>query len=66
MEYFALTESELSLAVSRPGFHIVMAFCFGFVLGVILEKEKSLKTCIICHFIVDIGIIGLPLLVILP
>ncbi len=39
-----------------------IAFLYGIVLGIIMEKNKSVIPCIICHFCVDIGAIGLPVL----
>lgn len=43
-----------------------LAFCYGLLLGVIMEKDKSVIPCVICHFLIDIGNIGLPLLIDLP
>jgi membrane protease YdiL (CAAX protease family) len=42
------------------------AFCYGLLLGLIMERNRSVTPCIICHFCIDIGNIGLPLLVTLP
>lgn len=57
-----------SLAYSIPHFFIggsifaVQAFFFGLLLGFIMEKNKSIVPCMICHFIVDLGAIGYPIL----
>lgn len=44
----------------------VFAFCYGMLLGWIMERNRSVIPCIICHFCIDIGNIGLPLLIDLP
>jgi len=61
-----------SLAYALPHFFIagfklaLFAFIYGIMLGYVNEKEKSITPCIICHFSIDIGSIGLPLLINLP
>ncbi len=40
----------------------VLSFIYGFLLGVIMDRSDSVTPCIICHFVIDIGCIGLPLL----
>lgn len=40
-----------------------MVFWYGLFLGLIVEKHRSVLPAIVCHFLIDIGIIGLPLLV---
>ena len=44
----------------------VFAFVYGLLLGAIVEKNDSVIPAIICHFCIDIGNIGLPLLIMLP
>ncbi|MCP4132751.1 MAG: CPBP family intramembrane metalloprotease [bacterium] len=39
------------------------ALVYGFILGYIMEENKSILPGIICHFIIDLGAIGGPLLV---
>lgn len=41
----------------------ILAFVYGILIGIVREKEGSVTYCIICHFIVDIGNIGLPILI---
>ncbi len=43
-----------------------LAFLYGLLLGAMLEKERNVFPCMLCHFAVDIGNIGLPLLIQLP
>lgn len=43
-----------------------LVFLYGLFLGHLLETHKSIIPGTICHFLIDIGVIGLPLLVILP
>ena len=38
------------------------AFLYGMLLGLIKEKNESVIPCIVCHFIIDLGNIGVPLL----
>jgi membrane protease YdiL (CAAX protease family) len=38
------------------------AFALGIALGVIMEENKSVIPCIVCHFFVDLGAIGYPIL----
>ena len=38
------------------------AFLYGMFLGVIKEKNESIIPCVVCHFIIDLGNIGVPLL----
>jgi membrane protease YdiL (CAAX protease family) len=43
----------------------LLAMFYGLVLGFLRKKEESVLPCIICHFLIDIGNIGLPLLIIM-
>lgn len=58
-----------SFAYSMPHYWIggflmaVYAFFYGLILGQVVEKNKSVTPAIICHFCIDIGNIGLPLLI---
>ncbi|NOY68415.1 MAG: CPBP family intramembrane metalloprotease [Deltaproteobacteria bacterium] len=45
---------------------VVFAFIYGLILGMIVEKNDSVVPAMICHFCIDIGNIGLPLLIMLP
>ena len=38
------------------------AFLYGILLGLIKEKNQSIVPCILCHFLIDLGNIGAPLL----
>ncbi len=40
----------------------LFAFLYGILLGLIKEKNESIIPCMICHFIIDLGNIGTPLL----
>jgi len=56
-----------SVHVLIGGFQFAaFAFCYGLLLGLIMERNRSVIPCIICHFCIDIGNIGLPLLINLP
>jgi prolipoprotein diacylglyceryltransferase len=35
---------------------------YGIILGMVMERSDSVTPCIICHFLIDIGCIGLPML----
>lgn len=45
---------------------LVAAFFYGFLLGLVADGNRSVTPAIICHFTIDIGYVGLPLLIILP
>ncbi|MCU0844628.1 MAG: prolipoprotein diacylglyceryl transferase [Spirochaetes bacterium] len=53
--------STIHLAVGGPVF-FALSFVYGMVLGLVFEKTGSVIPCIICHFIIDIGVIGLPMM----
>lgn len=53
--------ATIHLAVGGPVF-FVLSFIYGMVLGMVFEKTESVIPCIICHFIIDIGVIGFPML----
>ncbi len=53
--------ATIHLAVGGPVF-FVLSFIYGTVLGLIFEKTESIIPCMLCHFIIDIGVIGLPLM----
>jgi membrane protease YdiL (CAAX protease family) len=42
------------------------AFLYGLLLGIVKERSQSVIPCILCHFCIDIGNIGLPILILLP
>ncbi len=51
----------IHLAVGGPLF-FVLSFIYGAVLGMVFERTRSVLPCVICHFIIDLGVIGLPML----
>ncbi|HSV95918.1 MAG TPA: prolipoprotein diacylglyceryl transferase family protein [Spirochaetota bacterium] len=53
--------STIHLAIGGPVF-FVLSFIYGMVLGLVFEKTGSIIPCIICHFIIDIGVIGMPMM----
>jgi membrane protease YdiL (CAAX protease family) len=40
----------------------LFSLVYGFVLGLIVHRSKSVSQAMVCHFIIDIGCIGMPLL----
>lgn len=40
----------------------IFAFIYGVVLGLLADRSKSILPGIICHFIIDIGCIGMPMM----
>ena len=40
----------------------LFAFLYGILLGLIKENNESIIPCIVCHFVIDLGNIGVPLL----
>ena len=38
------------------------AFLYGILLGLIKKKNESIIPCVVCHFVIDLGNIGAPLL----
>jgi membrane protease YdiL (CAAX protease family) len=40
----------------------LFALAYGFLLGLIVQRSKSVSQAIVCHFIIDIGCIGMPML----
>lgn len=57
----ALLYSIVHLAVGGPLF-CLYSFVYGLVLGMVREKTQSVIPCMLCHFIIDIGVIGFPIL----
>ena len=49
------------LAIGGPLF-FVLSFIYGMVLGMVFERSRSVLPCVLCHFIIDIGVIGLPMM----
>ena len=43
-------------------FFAVLSIFYGIIMGFIFEKSESLVPCFICHFIIDLGVIGFPIL----
>jgi len=39
------------------------AFVYGMILGLVRQKSRSVTPCILCHFIVDLGAIGIPMMI---
>jgi membrane protease YdiL (CAAX protease family) len=40
----------------------LFSLVYGFLLGLIVQRSKSISQAMVCHFIVDIGCIGMPML----
>ena len=40
----------------------IFSIVYGYILGVTMDRNNSIIPCIICHFLIDIGCIGLPVL----
>ncbi len=40
----------------------ILSFFYGLVLGLMADRSKSILPGIICHFIIDIGCIGMPMM----
>jgi len=40
----------------------VLSLVYGIILGVLMDRTQSITLCIICHFIIDLGAIGRPIL----
>jgi membrane protease YdiL (CAAX protease family)/prolipoprotein diacylglyceryltransferase len=40
----------------------VLSFIYGLVMGRVVERSQSVTPAIVCHFIIDIGVFGAPLL----
>lgn len=40
----------------------LFSLIYGFILGLIAERSKSITPAIVCHFIIDLGCIGMPIL----
>jgi phosphatidylglycerol:prolipoprotein diacylglycerol transferase len=57
----SLAYAPLHLFIGGPVF-AMLAFAYGMLLGYIREKNASVVPCIICHFLIDLGAIGAPLL----
>lgn len=53
--------SIVHLAIGGPLF-FVLSFIYGMVLGMVFERSRSVLPCVLCHFIIDIGVIGLPMM----
>lgn len=41
----------------------LLSLIYGIILGVLMDRTQSITLCIICHFIIDLGAIGRPILV---
>jgi membrane protease YdiL (CAAX protease family) len=53
--------AAIHIFIAGPLF-AAQAFALGIALGIIMEKNKSVIPCIVCHFCVDLGAIGYPIL----
>ncbi|HDP79549.1 MAG TPA: CPBP family intramembrane metalloprotease [Spirochaetes bacterium] len=53
--------STVHLAVGGPLFALY-SFVYGLVMGEIYRKTESIIPAMVCHFIIDLGVIGFPLL----
>lgn len=56
----SLLYSIVHFAIS-PTFGL-LSFFYGLLLGILMDRSRSVTPCIICHFFIDIGGIGKPLL----
>ena len=41
----------------------ILGFIYGLLMGHITKKSESLLPAMICHFVIDIGVIGLPMMI---
>ena len=57
----SLLYSFVHIYIGGPIFAL-LAMMYGFILGLLMDKEDSLIPPIICHFIIDLGAIGLPMM----
>ncbi len=57
----ALVYSLIHFMIAGPMFGIY-AFVYGLIMGLIVIRSRSLLPAILCHFIIDLGAIGMPLL----
>ena len=53
--------AAIHIFIAGPVF-AAQAFALGIALGIIIEKNKSVIPCVVCHFFVDLGAIGYPIL----
>ena len=40
----------------------IFALIYGLIMGIVVQRSRSVTPAIICHFIIDLGAIGMPLL----
>lgn len=40
----------------------VLSLLYGIIMGLLMDRTQSVTLCIICHFIIDLGAIGRPIL----
>ena len=40
----------------------LLSLVYGIILGVLMDRTQCVTLCILCHFIIDIGAIGSPML----
>lgn len=60
---FQSTLYALPHIIYGSGRFVFYAFCYGLLMGIIKKRNSdSLTPCIICHFIIDLGAIGAPVL----
>ena len=68
-DYSKLT-SNIAQTILYSLIHFIMggpvlgafSIAYGVMLGMVMERNESVTPCIICHFVIDIGCIGLPML----
>lgn len=41
----------------------ILSLIYGIIMGVLMDRTQSISLCILCHFIVDLGAIGGPILI---
>lgn len=57
----AIVYALIHFMIAGPVFGIY-AFAYGLIMGLIVMRSRSLLPAIFCHFIIDLGAIGMPML----
>ena len=57
----SLVYSIIHFMVAGPVLGL-FSIVYGFILGLVAQRSKSILPAIICHFIIDLGCIGMPIL----
>ncbi len=40
----------------------LLSICYGLLMGVIMDRNESIVPALLCHFIIDLGVIGFPII----